>query len=181
MSPLVNCDLSPLPRVPPAGRLWPRCALLFFQGSPRKATHSASHTYFASSWNPEMARFVRDRGAHRGVSDESILAEPLPGRTPNPAERPGRPFPGPVCHHLPRAGLRSPEVWAADVGVITEQRRLSRMIQGPQEGEPNALDPRTHTNAKCKCWPRANRESSPSMGAKKESAPCQGWGFPGPG
>lgn len=111
----------------------------------------------------EMARFVRDREAHREVSDESILSEPLPGRTPNLVDWPGRPFPSPVCHHLPRAGLRSPEVWAADVGVITEQRRLSRMIQGPQEGEPNALDPRTHTNAKCKCWPRANREFSPSM------------------
>lgn len=45
---------------------------------------------------------------------------------------------------LPRAGLRSPDVWAVEVEVITEQRPLSRMIQGPRKESKCTSPKNTH-------------------------------------
>lgn len=51
------------------------------------------------------------------VSEGSMLAEPQPGQTPSQRTglRTRRTFPQPGLPP-PRAGPRSPEVWAADVG-----------------------------------------------------------------
>lgn len=45
---------------------------------------------------------------------------------------------------------------------------------GPQEGESNALDPRTRTDAKCNCWAEANRKS-PLCERSQSLLPARRW------